>query len=122
MNHCKCKAWGNYFELHNYNINYMDSLPKVDESGWFVLRKCPKCGTLWRHCPHSSMDRRPDVAVRILEKEGWEEFDPTEFRIQALINKYGELDEKCNWSGCANKRLNNGVIYCAEHQVKNNCV
>ena len=122
MSQCRCESWGNYFELYNYNVNYIESLPVVEKSGWFVLYQCSSCGTLWRHSRENPMDRRPDVAVRILDKEGWEGFDPTEFRIQFLINKYGELEKACNWSGCDNKRLNNGVVYCVRHQIENRCI
>ena len=86
---------------------------ELESGDWVRLVHCRRCGQLW------SVDEwdkyQTQFAVRIPQREGWQEFDTTPLRRQYLIQSRGGLtDERCIWQSCEQRRVR-GVVYCADH-------
>jgi len=108
---CECSQLSDIVKLDDQST--IGGFEELEMGDWVRLVRCPRCGQLWSVDEWDKYQTR--FAVRILQREGWREFDAMPSRRQYLIQSRGGLtDEKCIRLGCEQRRVR-GVVYCADH-------
>ncbi len=110
---CNCNELLNLVDITNKHSAFQGHLNEIAKGNWVTLMECPECNQLWKV---DEWDKFQTLyAVKIPEKEGWQDFDNVSLIKDKMISNRGGLTEtKCMWADCNNIQVK-GSAYCINH-------